>query len=500
MTTIQPKILDKNELFAAFIERQANYSAVDKKQKAETDKNEESYFDKFEKELNKPHSAALKYTIAGGVAAILGGASLFFGRDRIKNAAIKLRETAIALKDRATLPDAGMFLKFKKNMAVIGEKFLNGYYVFDKAKDTTLMLGLLKIDKGLNKIGLGFLKPGKWVINFASSSLKLTRGKVHTDYQLAKLHLNNAKSQIPKKIDDLSGNEQDVLRPAMEFLTGGSLQRNLDDFASGTSRRLDDLDDAIQKEIIQKYIEAYFPKFKKLLSLKEWKRIAGNWSKALKSENPDVLRENWDDVGRRLKESALGTNNNRTPLGHSLKEMDDIIDKLSAKKEEGLTSKLFNKIYDELVAARQNIQKRLDFEMTAGGTSYAGRAIDIKAGGGITETLIPIITGGIIAGNSIKNAKEDENAVDITKKFFGNGGFELSGGLIALLITAGYLGINGVPAIIASTGTAFALNIVKKIYNKITGHVKEEPTAEDSGNEKNEQVEKQVNKESKSPV
>lgn len=482
------KIPEKQkDIFATFAERQSKYTG--KAVKVDSDVGEEDYIDKFEKDLQNPQSNAYRYAIAGAVTLVLGGLGVFLGRKNHTVLVEKLGETAARLKDRAKLPDAGFLTKIKAKAAGGAESFFNGYYAFDKViKDTGLMQVFKGLDNGLKKIGLSFLKPGEWLIKASKWSLHFTKKSIKTLYWDAERNIRNADDYLKSSYGHLTPEERQVFSRALKFIENGTFQRNIEKLRKGTDERLDELSGkVIERQVIQPYLKNYvLKKPENLSSLKSWKgefkRIYNNWRGAFKRNKPDVLRENWDDIEKQLREKIRSTSINNASLGQSMDELDDILRELKTFKDKNKgASELFDNVYAELEKAKSRVERAINCEVSGRDTSmftgsYAGRAIDLGAGGGITETLIPFVTGGIIAANTVKNAEKDDSPGEIIKKFFGNGGFEFAGSLVAWFATSVMLMMNGAPAMAASAATALGLNVVKNTFNKITGKTEDKET------------------------
>ncbi len=484
MNTITDKNLypeKQRDVFASFVEKQTRYSSKPvKAQPAESF--EEDIIDSYEKAVKNPHSNAFRYTVAGIVTLVLGGVGLIFGRRSLAKLSENLKIMATNLGDRA---NAGSIEKIQKTAVEGARKTVDTYYVLDKfSKDTGLMLLLRNIDKVFGKIGF---KPGEYIIGLSKWSLKGTERTLSGLYIGAHNKFKNARDIVLGKILLTSKEEQKALAGAREFVEG-NFGSQLDDVHKGIGGRLKELRDVVEKEVIDKYIDKYFPAFNKLFSPTEWGKIFENWKKAFKDGNQDVLRENWG----RAEEILIG-NINRTGAGtfkQSRENLDDIIrtldDFVAGKGGPDNVSKGFREILGELKSVRDKVKKAVNFEVAGRDPngSYAGRAIDLGAGGGLPETLIPIVTGGLIFGNTIKNSEENASAGDIAKKFMGSGGFEFLGSLCAWVIASVKMGISGSAAILASVGTAIALNIIKKSFNKATEKIKADKEETDKETDK----------------
>ncbi len=470
----------KKDAFTSFEEKRAKYASVNK-QGEKTKEAEGDILEIYEKEVKNPHSNAFRYTVAGGIALVLGGLGLFVGRKNIVKFSEYLRNLGGDLAERANLPGAGALVKMKK-AAVNGTKnVVDTYYVVDKFKDTGLMLALRNIDKGFAQIGLSKFKPGEAIINFSKWSLSFTRGTLARTYSGARKNVESAGSTLLEGFSKTSSSEQTALRRAKRFIEGGNLNKQLGKVQEKAGERIRKLDEEIEKKVTDVYLDKYFPKLNKLFSPAEWRRIGSNWRTAFKEGKQDVLRENWDDVEQGLRKKVTDSSVNGKSLNNSMDEFDKIIDDLNkfvkSKGGKEKLSKEFNTIYDSLTSARSKVESAVNFEVSSGvkAGSYSGRAIDLGAGGGIPETLIPIVTAGVIAGNALKHSEEHESAKDITKKFMASGGFEFIGSLGAWVVTAVMMGISGSSAVIASLGTALGLNLIKKSYNKMNDKKQEEP-------------------------
>ncbi len=122
-------------------------------------------------------------------------------------------------------------------------------------------------------------------------------------------------------------------------------------------------------------------------------------------------------------------------------------------------SKEFKNIKNNTSSLITKYKESAGFEVN----KYAGRELDLAAGGGLSEMFIPAVTGGILTHSMIKDSKKGER----TEKFLEKGGVAFVGSLLIWGITSVKYGNNGVPAIVLSLATGIGLDkAVKKIFGK----------------------------------
>jgi len=502
---------NQQDVFASFIEKQKRYAAnaAGASNKAGTagatgtantpppantkvKVQQQSGFKGYIQELKNPHSTEFKATVAGAVTAVLGGVSVIVGRKNMGTINDKLDVAIKWLRKKAESQSGDSLAEAGEKILTKAKSMLEGIYAIDKVKDTTFLKVLRGMDdavcKGLNTIGLKALSsrikpylPGHLIEKASKLSLNATARSLRRRYKGAGAALRDAEKTIAKNWNNLTPEEKEALRPIKELLEEKKLQEALEEVVSKPKikDRLKKLSEKIDEDIMDGYLKDYFPNVpKNPFSLSAWRqqfsKAYGNWKRAAENGKADVLRENWDETERKLQEHLLGPINNRNSFGkvrtdYRFRMSDLETFETTADVNGHKLSAAFSKIYKDLRGARDKLESAIRFEVDGEGRSYAGRAIDLAAGGGIPEVLIPIVTGAAIMGHTLKKSKEEDGIKEKLGNFMRKGGFEFLGSLSSWFVVAVMLGNNGPPAIIASLTSAVLLNIAKKTYYKFTG-------------------------------
>jgi hypothetical protein len=458
MTAIDTKIppIDiRRELYGSFIQ------PTWKKQQSQKD-----YLDKYTENVTNPHSNAFRFTVAGAVILLLGGGGAIFGRNKLPKIIANLNKSV-----KEQINNNSIINKTKEKL-VDG---LNIYYSGDKYKDFGIMKGLLAIDKGLNKIKLGFLKPGKWIFDFSRLSLKLTGGNW---FGLGRQY-KDAEGRIETALKDLASTKKpinhDSLSGTKEILE--DLKDSLGAVIGGKNKRLEKLEELVVTKNISNFNEKYCPRSGESFG-KNFKRIKGEWDKVFESKDPkrfDVLRENWETTTGPIVEEELM--NTKGTSGKTFKAclgaLDEKLKTLEESAKEQDAKSPFSKYVKDLKNLRNKIEDAIKYETDGRGDGYAGRAVDLHGGGGIQETVITVALAGIIGTSTVKNSKKGDTPADIGKRFVKTGGLEFLGGLGAMFYIQFIKGISGAKGLVVGGATALGMNLAKKIYMKATGQVSE---------------------------
>lgn len=459
MTTIEqklPPINTRRELYGSFI--QPKWRSNGKKG---------DYLDEYQKAVENPNTNAYRFTVAGAVILLLGGGGYVFGGKHLAKYASNLNKS---VREQANNFDKNVF-------SVVKEKFNTGvltYFIGDKYKDSGIMQGLRAIDKGFGKTPLRFFKPGEWVINVSKFSLHLVTGKeLKSKYKGVSNGIDDAFDFLSNPKKSLNDNEKTLVEGTEKILE--ELQGSLGAVRNGTNKRLTALENDVEKNHIKHFLDNYFIKVpKKLNDLSEWKKNSGevvkNWRKAIDDNDLDVLRHGWEETEAELRNRLMSSKTlSGKSFGDCIETLDAELKKLGAVAKQDDAGKNFKKYVDDLIKIRNKIDIAVKYETNGRGDGYAGRAIDLYGGGGIQETLVPLAIGGIITHSTVKNSKKDDSPIDISKKFMNTGGLEFLGGLSSMMYINYKRGINGPKGILFGAGTAFGLNLAKKIYGRIIG-------------------------------
>jgi len=402
-------------------------------------------------------------TISGGVALLIGGLSYLFGRKNLVHLRAKLSKSMQDLKENKHLKK----LDSVKLAAVkIFSDIIGCIFTFDIVKNFSIL-------KGVEVLG----KPGKMLIGASKGSLLLTENiSLLGLYTSFKQSANSAGKSVKKALTmpkNFSNEQEQQLAERLNVLLNGNKESKgftefADDLIKGMKERTGKLKNTIQKENIGEYRKKYYPT---ALKWSEFKRAAKNWKESLFSttSNKDVLRENWKTTEEVLVKNIkdTGANNGQVKnFGHAMEQMGSITTEMEELCAKPGCSNQFKELAAQAKSLNQNINNPqsivnpITFETS--GEKYAGRVLDLAAGGGMSEMLIPPIAGGIIAYKTLKDTKPEERK----EKFIKNGGPELIGGLTAWMIVSNLLAVSGAPGMLAGLATAGILNIFSKNYLK----------------------------------
>lgn len=423
---------------------------------------EKQYRENLKDEKNQKYI----FAVAGGLTLILGGVSLIFGRKNLVNIREKLNlnvEFMQNLKDSKQIKALG-------NAKLTAIKFLNnalGYmFSFDKVKDFSLL-------KGFEALG----KPGKMAVSVSKSSLWITEKTTLTGlYKTFSMKVNAVGSSVDKalKIPKNFSNEQEKrLAERLNILLNGNKESKgliqfADDLETGLKGRTVKLKNIIQKENIDPYRQKYYPT---AFTWSEIKRAGTNWKKSLFSVegNKDILRENWAKTEDILLNNINKTGKNNGKIknfGQAMKqvasitkEMDELFNKQDCSQEFKNLTKQVRNLNQTINNSKSSINP-INFEIS--GDKYAGRVLDLAAGGGMTEIIIAPVVAGVVAYKTLKNSKPGERK----EKFVRNGGPEVVGGIAGWMVTANLLSISGPVGMLAGLVTAGIMNVFSKSYLK----------------------------------
>lgn len=443
-----------NELYSDFL----NWK------KTQPTKNNQADAGLEDKKSNKNKKIIL--SIAGGVIFLLGGAGVILGRKSILNLREKLNQSIELLQN---LKDS-RHLKALDNAKLATIKFINkalGYtFSFDKTKD----FALLNMFESLGK-------PGKFIVKASKSSLYITENTtLPALYQSLKMNVNSVSKAVKKALTSPEGfsnpQEKQLIEKLDVLINGNNETKGLtafsEDLISGLKERTNELKDTIQKVNIKKYREKYFPSG---FNSVEFKRVVNNWKENLFSgrENKDVLRENWSETEKILMSNIDKTGAKdgkpydlgqaRIQLDNITKAMEEICQKPDCSDEFINLTRQVNSL-NQKINNPKSATNPITFETSS--EKYAGRVLDLSAGGGMSEILIPPVTAGLITYKTFNDSKSGERK----EKFMRSGGPELIGGLAGWMITANLLSVSGATGMLVGLTTAGIINILNKRYLK----------------------------------
>jgi len=415
-------------------------------------------------------------SIAGGVTLLLGGTGVILGRKNIFQLRGKLNQSIEFMQG---LKDSKHFevLSSAKLAVTKGLSNVLGYmFTFDKVKDFSLL-------KGFESLG----KPGKMLVEASKGSLWITEKTTLTGlYKAFEMNVNSVAKSVKKTLKspkNLSNAQEKQLAEKLNVLLNGNKDSKglisfANDLMTGIKERTGKLKSIIQKENIDQYREKYFPKDFKW---SEFKRTARNWKESLfsASENKDVLRENWSQTEEILlfNIDKTGANNGKIRnFGHARKQIDSVAREMEELSNKSACSEEFKNLSKQVKGLNQTINNSqsstnpLVFETS--GEKYAGRVLDLSAGGGMSEMLIPPVAGGLVAYHTLKDSKPEERK----EKFIKSGGPELIGGLAGWMVTSNLLAISGATGMVAGLVTAGIMNIAGRSYLRHLEKVKKQNT------------------------
>ncbi|OGH96595.1 MAG: hypothetical protein A2039_06175 [Candidatus Melainabacteria bacterium GWA2_34_9] len=418
------------------------------------------YIDNIKDEKNKK----IVLSIAGGVTLLLGGAGVILGRKNLVQLRGKINQSIEFMQG---LKDSRQFEVLSNAKLFVTQVLSNalGYlFTFDKVKDFSLL-------KGFESMG----KPGKMIVNASKGSLWITEKTTLTGlYKAFEMNVNSIAKYVRKALKStksFSNEQEKQLAQRLNVLLNGNkeskgLTRFADDLMAGIKERTGKLKSTIQEENIDQYREKYFPKDFKW---SEFKRTAKNWKESLFSanENKDVLRENWSKTEEILLSNIdkTGANNGKIRnFGHAREQIDLLANEMDELSSKTVCSDEFKNLTKQVKSLNQTMNNSksatnpLVFETS--GEKYAGRVLDLSAGGGMSEMLIPPVAGGLVAYHTLKDSMPE----DRKEKFIKSGGPELIGGLAGWMVTSNLLAISGATGMLAGLVTAGIMNIASRSY------------------------------------
>ncbi|HBG48557.1 MAG TPA: hypothetical protein DDW90_03435 [Cyanobacteria bacterium UBA9971] len=409
-------------------------------------------------------------SIAGGVTLLLGGAGVILGRKNIFQLRGKLNQSIEFMQGLKDSKHFEVLSSAKLAVTKVLSNVLGYIFTFDKVKDFSLL-------KGFESLG----KPGKIIIEASKGSLWITEKRLGKLYKSFKGHVISSGKSVEKALTmpNIFSNEQEkqLVERLNILLNGNKESKGLihfaDDLMTGLKERTGRLKNTVQKENIEKYREKYYPKTFKLT---EFKRVAANWREYLftAKENKDVLRENWAKTEEILLTNIDKTGANsgkiknfgqaREYLISITKEIEELHGQSNCSDEfKNLVKQVKN--LNEKINISNSVTNTKIFETNpiifeTSGEKYAGRVLDLAAGGGMSETLIPPVAGGLVAYHTLKDSKPEERK----EKFIRSNGPELIGGLAGWMVTSNLLAISGATGMVAGLVTAGIMNIAGRSY------------------------------------
>lgn len=456
---------DKNrELFGSFIAKTASPIKAVSVDPVAVDR---YTWSTYKDHLKNKKSNEFKFTLGGGIAGVfLAGLLLLAGR---KGAFKKMNqyfgEVKNNLQEKINSGNYSTVTKISRNIASGLEKTAKSLFIFDKTKDGTLMLAL-------NRLGA----PGKWLVKLSQSTLgitaKVAKGfKVVKDfggYKGTKRTLTNISSYVDDALKKTSNKEEKALLERAKALLAGNhdtkgLSGFMDDLVNGFDDRATIIQKEIQKRHVNQFLNTYLPKGKDVLKLRKWEKIANKWKNLFAGKkNIDALRgDKWVETYEELVKNVnkTGLDKSGRDFGKAREELKILIKEIDGFKTHNESIKVLS---EKLKVAQNGIKKAVDFETGGikGETGYAGRAVDLLAGGGITELFLPPALAAGVTYHTVKDAKPGERQ----EKFIESGGAALVGGLASWAIISNIFAIGGFPGMAIGLGVGFITDKIGKMY------------------------------------
>lgn len=409
------------EIYGAFNERRSRYSG----------QREQSYLDTI-----KDHKTG--FILTGVAALLLGGAGLFVSKNKHYQAT---------------------FDKIQENLKKIGGKSLKGT---EKVKKMFYQVAMAFYNQNIytNVWQLKLAQKCGWlgqkVIDLSQASRKGPRKLAKVNY----VNLSQKAGKLSEKIanfelKDLTSAEQKLVEELKQFMNEKELVKLIEKLRDSFASRSDTMRKIIDKDDVQPHIKKYYPND---WSKKEFLRhINENWKEFFSKE---ILRENWGNTTKKLFENIENTGDGKNNVGQKIKELREILEKIDKVKN---PSKSLNNLKNQINSFIKNYDDAIKFEVNR----YGGRELDLLAGGGLSEIVLPPILGVILARELTKKTDPNEKKQPFFDKFVEKSGVAFVGGLLVWGIVSGIFGINGTPAYILGLGSGFTLDKgFKEIYKR----------------------------------
>jgi len=417
---------------------------------------------------HKKHSHPIKSIVSwtSGALLLLAGLDFLLGGKNIMKLRTKLSKDMISMEK---IKSHRHYQKLNK-LKFYATKYLNNtlgvLFSFDKIKDFVLM-------SMFNSMG----SPGKFIVKASKSSLFITKKvSINTLYKRLDSSINSTADEIKKAVTDpeIFNKEEEaaLMRKISVLFNGSAKSKSLKEFSyelvENTNRRTTKIENTIHEDIIKRYRKKYFPKD---LTVKSFKDALSNWKKSLfeSRETKDILRENWTQTEERFVTTINNTGINSGEVGN-FGEARELLEKhaeeLKLHLETNNCSDRFTSLAKQVIDINSKINDKecrsnpINFETS--GEKFAGRVLDLSAGGGMSEIFIPPILGTVVAYQTVKHSEKDHRK----EKFVKLGGPEIIGGILSWVITSNILSMSGSGGMLVGIAVATGLHFANKKYLK----------------------------------
>lgn len=425
---------------------------------------------KYRQNVHDTHKK--EFWITAGTAGLIGllALDILIGK---KSSVGLIRRLNEKVKQLEVLKKAGKLPIWGKLKLAVAKTFSNltGYtFSVDKIKDFSLM-------SFFNKLG----PAGRMIVRLSKSTARLTeKFSLKWMHQSMKSKISKAGQSASELAEKLTNKDDKKLAQAFSELVNGKEQEKglshfADELVSGIGKRVENMKQIIETNNITPYKEKYIPKN---FSRAELKQVLKEWKEFLfnsPNKSKDVLRGNWDST-KEIIENGI----NSITLGNkTFKESRESLAKLTGEILEHAST---GKASPEFVVFSKQVSKLnkrvngngflspLHFETDA--ERFAGRVLDLEAGGGMPEVLLMPAIAGTVAYNTVKDTKPE----DIKEKFIRNGGVGVSGGLIGWVATSILFPMSGVTGMLIGLGTGLGLELASRKYIRHLDNNKPEKT------------------------
>jgi len=418
---------------------------------------------KTHKKHSHPVKSFLSWTC--GAILLLAGLDFVFGGKSILKLRTKLNKDILSMEKIKNHRHYQKFNKLSFYSLTYISNALGVLFSFDKIKD----FGLMSL---FNSLG----KPGKMIVNASKSSLFITKKvSINALYTLLDKNINNTASKLKQTASsDIIKNPEEIaiIKKLNVLFNGNATKKALKEFSAelleNVHMRTTKIENTIKEDIIKNYRKKYFPKDFSITSIKE---AASNWKKSLfqSKETKDILRENWPKTEAKFITSVNRTGQNSGEIanfGEAREVLKAYAEEVQAHLEGKNCSEEFKNIGKQIIDINQkiNVEKNsfnpITFETS--GEKFAGRVLDLSAGGGMSEIFIPPVLGSVVAYQTMKNSEKEHRK----EKFIKLGGPEIIGGVLSWVVTSNLLSISGAGGMLIGVAVATGLHFANKKYIK----------------------------------